>query len=225
MSFNSRAPARGATDAIRSHTETLRFQFTRPSAGRDRDALVSVRGKCVSIHAPQRGARHPPTLPKIPGQRFQFTRPSAGRDSRAELYLGIDFGFNSRAPARGATSRSRHALREEWVSIHAPQRGARRLTRETLPNERGFNSRAPARGATTAEPVFRGGASGFNSRAPARGATLSCRITFDRFRFQFTRPSAGRDMIRFGAMLIQVEFQFTRPSAGRDRRARLYARR
>ena len=140
--FNSRPSARG--DAVRGGSRRASlFQFTPLREGRLDPTRVRPLIERISIHAPPRGA----TVLVLEGgikATFQFTplregrlasgllaricpnfnsRPSARGDRGADGGIHMGFYFNSRPSARG----DRCLLlqqRNDFISIHAPPRGA-----------------------------------------------------------------------------------------------------
>jgi len=114
------------------------FQSTRPRGARRIDLPEFPRDE-VSIHAPARGAtfsfRH-----RVPIVSFN-PRARAGRDLFFPIITGF-FLFQSTRP-RGARPVILIIIWSEFVSIHAPARGATRIDSLILSSAR-FNPRARA---------------------------------------------------------------------------------
>ena len=187
----------------------------------------------VSIHAPTRGATHPPSL--LPRSFCGFnSRSHAGSDSMGSL-SSSRFRVSIHAPTRGATDGARSVRYPHRVSIHAPTRGATSRSclcalfsrfQFTLPRgERHdgggafrkrlcFNSRSHAgsdRGGRVAGPP-RGR---FNSRSHAGSDFKRNRRDMRVIQgFQFTLPRGERRVETFAGGL-RCEFQFTLPRGER----------
>ena len=191
----------------------VQFQSTRPHKGRDRERSWRPRSFHVSIHAPPRGARPSASSRFSSIRSFQSTRPHEGRDSTWPAVVSSRTSFNPRAPTRGATAPLKICYRAEFVSIHAPPRGARhcagvyrqggRMFQSTRPHEGrdgqeiqamllavGFNPRAPTRGATGGS-VPRSAAGTVSIHAPPRGARKLSFAGFHRIRFNPRAPTRG----------------------------------
>ena len=101
---------------------------------------------------------------------FQFTplregRPAQVHDNTQEQFISIH------APPRGATTLGQKALKTGAISIHAPPRGATSQWRVARCTSRNFNSRPSARGdewyySIYDDPYF------ISIHAPPRGATV-----------------------------------------------------
>ena len=121
----------------------------------------------ISIHAPPRGATS--DLAIATGQKvFQFTPLREGRRASCPPARTRTANFNSRPSARG-DHRFAEMFFKEFISIHAPPRGATSSRTATLPALADFNSRPSARG-----DGQRGRLSGpdeISIHAPPRGAT------------------------------------------------------
>ena len=180
------APARGATLAgSKIGARVGEFQSTRPHGarraintwswvcacfnprartGRDQEAHVcKIPGRCVSIHAPARGATTP--CHRLPGcaavsihapargatcaacgiawpvPMFQSTRPHGARQQRHAFWSSISIRFNPRART-GRDDRYTERVLYECVSIHAPARGATHARGWQAGIRPGFNPRA-----------------------------------------------------------------------------------
>ena len=180
--FNSRA--REGRDPVRLSRRVREECFnSRAREGRDRALARRVRREDVSIHAPARGATC--RLRRKTGVLvFQFTRPRGARPRRRRPAILVRC-FNSRA-REGRDVADRRPNRRLDVSIHAPARGATRVTTQTigryvfqftrprgarLPTASAYycfelvSIHAPARGATTSTPTTPPRPAGFNSRA------------------------------------------------------------
>ena len=169
INFNSRPSARGDVETKRKNAE----------------------GIAISIHAPPRGATEM-TDPDGESYEFQFTplregRPHDGREScRAEY-------FNSRPSARG-DFKFRKEKNNEYISIHAPPRGATAVVLMTHSADL-ISIHAPPRGATLAHGWYDIAVNDFNSRPSARGDLRPrCRCCYRRL-FQFTPLREGRPQL------------------------------
>ena len=142
------------------------FQFTPLREGR-RQARLHRRAVSISIHAPPRGATGVTGFLLAKETHFN-SRPSARGDTSRPTARANSTYFNSRPSARGDTRRahgtarslyfnSRPSARGDWrewrdsnaagISIHAPPRGATRLTRKPR-HLKNISIHAPPRGAT-----------------------------------------------------------------------------
>ena len=99
-SFNSRTPARGATEVAGAHLH---------EGG-------------VSIHAPREGCDSERSLERLASVWFQFTHPVRGATVLAR-FLARSCEFQFTHPVRGAISFSAWLFRRFVVSIHAPREG------------------------------------------------------------------------------------------------------
>ena len=170
-----------------------RFQSTRPRGARPRESPTVKIWRCVSIHAPARGAtrRH---LYRRRGKRgFQSTRPRGARPRR-------------RPPRQ----------RGRAVSIHAPARGATQLVGHARTATPGFNPRARAGRDPLKEPI-RDRAAIVSIHAPARGATRRFARDCGRTSCFNPRARAGRDNFNSGYIVLGPAFQSTRPRGARPR--------
>ena len=124
--FNSRPSARGDRRGHDNCTALHHFN-SRPSArGDQREKLRGLRRAEISIHAPPRGATAH-CLKCWRSRRYFNSRPSARGDDVGSKQGSSFFNFNSRPSARGDADNRRHFHREH-ISIHAPPRGATRIT-------------------------------------------------------------------------------------------------
>ena len=118
------------------------------------------------------------------------SRPSARGDAATRRRFRRRSNFNSRPSARGDKEELQKRQRE-YISIHAPPRGATTLSRRFLLSEENFNSRPSARGDRIACKIpFCCGH--FNSRPSARGDALICSFCSCVTIFQFTPLREGR---------------------------------
>ena len=120
------------------------------------------------------------------------SRPSARGDAATRRRFRRRSNFNSRPSARGDKEELQKRQRE-YISIHAPPRGATTLSRRFLLSEENFNSRPSARGDLTE----------YNT---VTGLEL----------FQFTPLREGRPEKRAGLKAFTT-FQFTPLREGRPR--------
>ena len=184
------APARGATEAACTDKAFAQFQSTRPRGARQPTASASLLSGVFQSTRP-RGARrghkrkgagrtgfNPRARAGRDGNlasgrvalpRFN-PRARAGRDTSAKL-RSLNSLVSIHAPARGATSPTRHSNGAISVSIHAPARGAT-SREEARPHTKKFQSTRP-RGARPCTPPARGQETPVSIHAPARGATLT----------------------------------------------------
>ena len=125
--FNSRA-RKGRDVVLYSHIFLpLVFQFTRPQGARPHIVHWFARVRCVSIHAPARGATHGGVRRRW--SRGFNSRARKGRDPDYDIKPGATISFNSRA-RKGRDSLVDLAIASFNVSIHAPARGATLATKE-----------------------------------------------------------------------------------------------
>ena len=185
MRVSIHAPGRGATstivspaDAIRSFNSRTRegcdrgaratsvrclvFQFTHPGGVRPHRTQACRGSHDVSIHAPGRGATHPPHRRLRPYPCFNSrTREGCDRPLASALEQLICFNSRTRegcdleflllsgfptlvsihAPGRGATLGRKPRRRRSKVSIHAPGRGATTELFSRFGDAYSFNSR------------------------------------------------------------------------------------
>ena len=214
-------------------TTSTTFQFTLPRGERRLSSARYAWLRCVSIHAPARGATeerlqidelvtvsiHAPargatTLSFSSGSlgRFQFTLPRGERRGNSRHHRACE-GVSIHAPARGATPAHQRA--------GAPRGGFNSRSREGSDQDlhiwggrRGVSIHAPARGATslTATPIVTRCVS---IHAPARGAT-SLEMVMDISRRSFnSRSREGSDVMVTTQVAISRTFQFTLPRGER----------
>ena len=126
------APARGAMFEGAFMNSQSSFN-SRTREGCDPRSSPKLGGGSVSIHAPARGAM---SCALILGTywRFQFTHPRGVRSTRNAHKVGAQ-GFNSRT-REGCDRALFDEVHRQWVSIHAPVRGAMRIWSKSR-----FNSR------------------------------------------------------------------------------------
>ena len=103
----------------------------------------------VSIHAPHEGERlYFPTFFST-ASKFQSTLPTRGSDLRGWRYMLLLVRFQSTLPTRGSDHEFLEQSDAEWVSIHAPHEGERRLSSLRVASYLScFNPRSPRGGAT-----------------------------------------------------------------------------
>ena len=194
----------------------------------------------VSIHAPHEGERlYFPTFFST-ASKFQSTLPTRGSDLRGWRYMLLLVRFQSTLPTRGSDHEFLEQSDAEWVSIHAPHEGERRLSSLRVASYLScFNPRSPRGGATLIsgasssqtmvsihaphEGERRGGAvippqrkRSFNPRSPRGGATLDPDWPGWDNVFQSTLPTRGSDKKVFGGGFLLSEFQSTLPTRGSD---------
>ncbi len=188
------------------------FQFTHPRGVRLADVASDYLTTVVSIHAPARGATRFACNPfsflagfnsrtregcdyrlaecyqrDVP---FQFTHPRGVRLGGLVVRLDRRRSFNSRT-REGCDDRRRLLPTDNFVSIHAPARGATRRF-ALFVRARAVSIHAPARGAT---PTITedGAVPSVSIHAPARGATgFSTQLISRKALFQFTHPRGVR---------------------------------
>ena len=123
------APPRGATrTAAQNVVQGYLFQFTPLREGR-LDGLAGI-GEfiLISIHAPPRGATAHTGRIAI-RWAFQFTPLREGRRRGADGGIHMGFYFNSRPSARGDGVVLTEEYTWDFISIHAPPRGATPIPR------------------------------------------------------------------------------------------------
>ena len=148
----------------------------------------------VSIHAPHEGERlYFPTFFST-ASKFQSTLPTRGSDLRGWRYMLLLVRFQSTLPTRGSDHEFLEQSDAEWVSIHAPHEGERRLSSLRVASYLScFNPRSPRGGAT----LISGASSSqtmVSIHAPHEGERLfvnrrSCANAW----FQSTLPTRGSD--------------------------------
>ena len=188
--FNPRAHAgRDSAGSWIFHAFRL-FQSTRPRGARHSIKNVNCPWGIFQSTRP-RGARHSTRPTSIIGSVFQSTRPRGARPPKGEEDHLPD-RFQSTRP-RGARPEAQIKVgRIDWISIHAPTRGA-----------------------TSNYGVRRGGFC-ISIHAPTRGATQG-RHTGPADRIHFNpRAHAGRDAITSTTPRIGDIFQSTRPRGARQ---------
>ncbi len=130
----------------RSLRSSMGFQSTLPRGERPKTLLEMYQEKCISIHAPARGA------------------------TDCYAVSNFDFYISIHAPARGATRKEGTTMAITLISIHAPARGA-----TVYQNVYSFGApisiHAPARGATCKPKQIKFSLH-ISIHAPARGATV-----------------------------------------------------
>ena len=169
----------------------------------------------ISIHAPAKGATHIQVM--LPHLSRHFNpRSREGSDSLSQNMQMHTLIFQSTLPRRERQSYEYRKKYNEYISIHAPAKGATCITffsaraisfQSTLPRRERLSSslyrsgssiisiHAPAKGATryggwhTVQRFI-------SIHAPAKGATLRERYTFLSRTFQSTLPRRERHWLR-----------------------------
>ncbi len=197
----------------------------------------------VSIHAPARGATHDDghnqrrelcfnpraragrdagsrwlstQMTKI-GYAFQSTRPRGARLTTTATTSAVNY-VSIHAPARGATAKHgcTIAVDQSTVSIHAPARGATRIrASRAIGSMQCFNPRA--RAGRDGNALRHGHDHDVSIHAPARGATDAANATIAGTRCFNPRARAGRDAQHGDSRSRPTCFN-PRARAGRDRR-------
>ncbi len=182
---------------------------------RQRDTRSTMWHSYFNPRSPTRGATKQLPMPSEFARDFNPrspTRGATGRTCSGSFHL---LYFNPRSPTRGATTSGGFDYEFDYISIHAPLRGERRMRSTRRPRPANFNPRSPTRGATTLGPDEvekcefqstlpyagsddrdRGNISkhsDFNPRSPTRGATRNQRESNGIREFQSTLPYAGSD--------------------------------
>ena len=158
------APLRGATRGLGLPGPMIACFNPRAPAGRDKGGNLIYPYR-VSIHAPLRGATSFNVVQPRDSPGFNPRAP-AGRDPWVHRFGDLSLRFNPRAPA-GRDLREVYNLSSiEWVSIHAPLRGATQVRRKDG-GVRHVSIHAPLRGATYVRPYAAAVFPRFNPRAPA----------------------------------------------------------
>ena len=152
--------------------------------------MLIWRESLISIHAPPRGATST-SADTSDSAGFQFTPLREGRQAEAVNSLTRRY-FNSRPSARGDARFKPPTSVPEFISIHAPPRGATLMHSTAWRGFFYFNSRPSARGDSRARKAcWR--YSYFNSRPSARGDFAAVdNIAVWCGRFQFTPLREGR---------------------------------
>ncbi len=140
--FNSRPSARG--DLAKSSFQQLQvISIHAPPRGATLKPCIDTALHPISIHAPPRGATQPVNSANCPSD-FN-SRPSARGDPCGRHSKRAHLHFNSRPSARG-DFKFRKEKNNEYISIHAPPRGATRVCVVISSARTDFNSRPSARG-------------------------------------------------------------------------------
>ena len=119
------------------------------------------------------------------------------------------------APPRGATLLLLHWKKSARISIHAPPRGATRTLRNACSNFHHFNSRPSARGDTASSALEKIGTN-FNSRPSARGDGQGISGWRRGSPISIHAPPRGATMLIM-AFGVADEFQFTPLREGRPK--------
>ena len=171
LNISIHAPPRGATT---THTKNFRsplISIHAPPRGATEVPYAARQTALISIHAPPRGATWCMACVGAIGISFQFTplregrhaasvteteeayfnsRPSARGDAGQCRVLLPDSYFNSRPSARGDLVAPRY-MQLDFISIHAPPRGATTYRNYATQEVNLISIHAPPRGATWAK--------------------------------------------------------------------------
>ena len=122
--FNPRPPRGGRQQNPRRQYRRDRISIHAPREGGDRclSRVSASVDKRISIHAPREGG-DPGDREYFPGRRHFNPRPPRGGRRDSWSSFSITMSFQSTPPARGATTGTGGARREEGISIHAPREG------------------------------------------------------------------------------------------------------
>ena len=164
----------------------------RSREGSDQTAIGHRRYRCVSIHAPARGATC--VAARCFARRVQRFNPRSreGSDGANGNGRSRHYGFNPRSREGSDRKISRNRRTAFDVSIHAPARGATRSRFRTT-YVVGFNPRS-REGSDSIYTGISSSASTFQSTLP-RGERLHCRRTISHFRKSFNpRSREGSDV-------------------------------
>ena len=145
----------------------------------------------ISIHAPRTGSDATPEWLANCSANFNPRSPHGERRS-ACLRRGLGIQFQSTLPARGATSRRRHASLRRSISIHAPRTGSD-WSRSPSPAQRFISIHAPRTGSDqwcvrTGSPP-----SNFNPRSPHGERRAALRVLHVIRRISIHAPRTGSD--------------------------------
>ena len=146
------APARGATYAAGTITETEKFQSTLPRGERPVPISTQRFPRRISIHAPARGATRPCRVIHHNAASFQSTLPRGERPSPAG-FICVDRGFQSTLPRgeRRDPDIKKHKITDFNPRSREGSDGVRGLGNE---NGKIISIHAPARGATFSWRVY-----------------------------------------------------------------------
>ena len=165
--FNPRTREGCDRDRVQSGLE-YRISIHAPAKGATRLRRREEAGDRISIHAPAKGATSVCSLCGHPLE-FQSTHP---RRVRLALTLTVTRSgrlFQSTHPRRVRLGATVTWHGQDYISIHAPAKGATRGTKTVSPLRR-ISIHAPAKGATN-QRGLQSRCSGISIHAPAKGAT------------------------------------------------------
>ena len=183
------APTRGATSVLLGRLEGRRFQSTRPRGARHSQLPPDV--LCIKFQSTRpRGARQDNYVVLTAAAWFQSTRPRGARPRNSGLRGGAVQSFNPRAHA-GRDTGNIDYYTTQFVSIHAPTRGATRR-RGNISTRGKVSIHAPTRGATRTGAGVISNVTGFNPRAHAGRDPFGYKDTEFGALFQSTRPRGAR---------------------------------
>ncbi len=165
------------------------FQFTHPGGVRPSRRCAHSNTRTVSIHAPGRGATYPPASTCLLPCCFN-SRTREGCDCRRGCVRDRSPPFQFTHPGGVRLIRTLNDYGNEFVSIHAPGRGA--TSSDTLEEMAltGFNSRT--REGCDVKLAYRYYDGVVSIHAPGRGATLLKKAVRHLYEFQFTHPGGVR---------------------------------
>ena len=164
-------------------------------------SISGFRRRCVSIHAPARGATSAVSISKVI-RGFQSTPLHEGRPTSGAGHNGKQ-SFNPRPCTRGDYIERRFDF-SGGVSIHAPARGATKALEQRIGPPM-VSIHAPARGATHGSSRFRLWGHCFNPRPCTRGDSRRAGSAASSALFQSTPLHEGRHM---DPIDIQYELRF-----------------
>jgi len=207
--FNSRAHAGRDRSHVLRTTDDGSFN-SRAHAGRDAARSGAKSRRCVSIHAPTRGAT---TATRCSRSSPSFnSRAHAGRDSSCAAQPAVH-SVSIHAPTRGATPRNHcSAFNKRFNSRAHAGRDLRQIDGVAGLIDKRFNSRAHAGRdlRRLAAPPF---PRRFNSRAHA-GRDLPCAIEHLKRAVSIHAPTRGATILSLPGRSLSP-FQFTRPRGAR----------
>ena len=116
-------PLREGRPKMWSSGGAIPYFNSRPCERGDPATRPGQQERCISIHAPARGATQRPP-PCSSGSSYFNSRPCERGDWELFVFPPWEYAISIHAPARGATDLLQHPVDCGNISIHAPARGA-----------------------------------------------------------------------------------------------------